>query len=79
MTHAQPSVVSVPVETLRTLSESLKFVAGAADANRCLIANLLGDEMPVDLTALAEHLGAPRPTPSKVADFASYRARRAAS
>lgn len=79
MAHPQPSTVPVSVETLRDLAESLMLVARNADVNRCMIADLLGEEPPVDVSALAEQIHQPSsPPPAGVADFVSYRARRLA-
>ena len=77
---AQPhaSTVLVPVETLRNLAESLKLVAQSADLNRGQISELLGEELPVDVSVLAEQLQPPASPPAGVADFVSYRARRLA-
>jgi hypothetical protein len=55
------------------------LVARSADVNRCLIADLLGEELPVDVSVLAEQiLQPPASPPAGVADFVAYRARRLA-
>ena len=79
MAHPHASTVPVPVETLQRVAESLMLVARSADVNRCMIADLLGEELPVDVSVLAEQILQPSaPLPAEVADFASYRARRLA-
>lgn len=79
MAQLHASTVPVPVETLQMVAESLMLVARNADVNRCLIADLLGEEMPVDVSVLAEQiLQPPASPPAGVTDLSSYRARRLA-
>ncbi|MFG1683453.1 hypothetical protein ACGFNP_25015 [Nonomuraea sp. NPDC049269] len=79
MSHSTTAAtVPVPVETLQRVAESLMLVARSADVNRCLIADLLGEELPVDVSVLAEQLQPSASPPAGVADFVSYRARRLA-
>lgn len=78
MAHPHAATVPVPVETLQRVAESLRLVARSADVNRCLIADLLGEELPVDVSVLAEQLQSPASPPAGVTDLSAYRARRLA-